>query len=204
MRLPPTARLALLLAVGLTACAAEKQPFRSAMEPQLRLEVLPTGALIELDGIGVGRGSCSTPAPEPGEHVLVVSADGFEPVERQLSRGSLDGVRVGVVLRPEGFGGTRRLDYDEPTGLAVAGAALQKAGRHRDAHDFAARAAALDGRLPLAQRVLGDALAALGRRDEARAAWGRYLFLQPDAPDAAEVEKRMMQGRATFDMPAGR
>ena len=63
---------------------------------------------------------------------------------------------------------------------------------------------ALDPRLPLAQRALGDALAALGSRDAARAAWGRYLILVPDAPDAAEVERKMSQGRTTFDMPAGR
>jgi tetratricopeptide (TPR) repeat protein len=190
------------LALALSGCAAEKQSFRDTIQPELLIEVLPAGALLELDGVGLGRGSRSVPAPAPGEHLLTVSADGFEPVERPLPKGSLDGVRVGVALRPAGFGASRRLELDEPEGLAAAATTLGRAGRHRDAYDYAARAVALDRRLPLAQRALGDALAALGRRDEARAAWGRYLLLAPDAADAAAVEQRMSQGRTTFEMPA--
>ena len=55
-----------------------------------------------------------------------------------------------------------------------------------------------------AQEAGDDALAALGKRNEARAAWGRYLILAPDAPDRAEVERRMGEGRTTIDLPAGR
>lgn len=196
--------LALVAALAAGCAADEKASFRSVAPPELYLEVLPRGALLELDGVGVGRGSRAVPAPPPGEHVLVVSADGFEPLERPLPAGPLDGVRVGTALRPEGFGAARRLDLDEPADLAAAAVALGRAGRHRDAQDYAARAAALDARLPLAQRALGDALAALGRRGEARAAWGRYLMSAPDAPDRAEVERRMGEGRSTIDLPAGR
>lgn len=196
---------ALLAALALAAgCAAEKQPFRTVATPELFLEVLPRGALLELDGVAVGRGSRAIPAPPPGDHLLVVSADGFEPAERRLPREALDQARVGVALRPEGFGASRALDLDEPTGLAAAAGLLGRAGRHRDALDYAWRASELDGRLPAAQRALGDALAALGRKDEARAAWGRYLLLAPEAADAREVERRMGEGRATFEMPAGR
>lgn len=197
----PAALAALALALG---CAAEKESVRELAPPELYLEVLPRGALLELDGVGVGKGSRGVPAPPPGAHALVVSAEGFEPLERPLPSGPLDGVRVGVALRPEGFGASRRLELDEPDGLASAAMALGRAGRRRDALDYAARAAALDARHALAQRALGDALAALGRRDEARAAWGRYLLLDPDAPDRAEVERRMGEGRTTIDLPAGR
>lgn len=203
---PPAARrLAGLLLAGLAAtagCGGGKVSFREVAPPELYLEVLPRGALLELDGVAVGRGSRGVPAPPPGAHVVAASAEGFEPLERPLPAGPLDGVRVGVALRPEGFGAARALELDEPSGLAAAAAALVRAGRHRDAADYAARAVALDGRLALAQRALGDALAALGRRDEARAAWGRYLILAPDAPDRAAVERRMGEGRATFDAPA--
>lgn len=197
-------RRALALLPLLAACAGERPTLRDVAPPELYLEVLPRHALLELDGVGVGKGSRAIPAPPAGAHVLVASADGFEPLERALPQGSLDGVRVGVALRPEGFGASRRLELDEPAGLAVAAAALGRTGRHRDALDYASRAAALDGRHALAQRALGDALAALGRRDEARAAWGRYLLLAPDAPDAREVEARMGAGRATFEVPGRR
>jgi tetratricopeptide (TPR) repeat protein len=194
----------LALALAAVGCASDRESFRDVAPPELLLEVLPRGALLELDGVAVGRGSRAIPAPRPGAHVLVVSADGFEPVERGLPEGSLDGVRVGVALRPEGFGAARRLELDEASGLAAAAVALGRGGRHRDAHDYGARAVALDGRNALAQRALGDALSALGRRDEARAAWGRYLLLAPDAPDARDVEQRMGTGRATFEVPTGR
>lgn len=202
-----TAALALALlalALGLLACAAEKQPFRSVAPPELLVEVLPRQALLELDGVGVGRGSRAVEAPAPGEHLLVASAEGFEPQERRLPAGSLDGVRVGLALAPDGYGAGRALDLDEPTGLAQAAVALSRAGRHADALDYAGRAAALDPRLPLAQRALGDALAGLGRRGEARGAWARYLLLAPDAPDAAAVERRLDEGRTTYDVPARR
>lgn len=194
-------RAALLLAA---ACAGERPSLRDVAPPELYLEVLPRHARLQLDGVDLGTGSRAVPAPPAGEHLLAAGADGFEPLERPLPPGSLDGVRFGVALRPEGFGASRRLELDEPAGLAAAAAALGRSGRHRDALDYAARAAALDGRNALAQRALGDALAALGRRDEARAAWGRYLLLAPDAADAAEVEARMGAGRATFDVPGRR
>jgi tetratricopeptide (TPR) repeat protein len=197
------AKVTLLLLLA-AACAAEKESVRELAPPELYLEVLPRGALLELDGVGVGTGSRGIPAPPPGAHALVVSAEGFEPLERPLPEGALDGVRIGVALRPEGFGASRRLDLDEPDGLASAATTLGRSGRHRDAHDYAARAAALDARHALAQRALGDALAALGKRNEARAAWGRYLLLEPDAPDRAEVERRVGEGRTTIDLPAGR
>lgn len=204
LRQPPVTLAALALALAAGGCAPGRDAFRDVAPPELLLEVLPRGALLELDGVAVGRGSRAIPAPAAGAHLLTVSADGFEPLERPLPEGSLDGVRVGVALRPEGFGAARRLELDEAAGLAAAAVALGRAGRHRDAHDYAARAAGLDARLALAQRALGDALAALGRRDEARAAWGRYLLLAPDAPDAREVEQRLGAGRATFEVPAGR
>lgn len=203
-----TSSRAWALAVGLTgalaACAGEKLPPSTLAPPELLVEVLPRNALLELDGVGQGKGSRSLPAPAPGEHVLVVSAPGFEPVERPLPRGPLDGVRVGVALAPEGPGQAQPLDLDEPAGLARASAVLCRAGRHRDALDYASRAVALDGRFPAAQRALGDALAGLRRQDEARAAWGRYLLLAPDAPDAAAVARRMEEGRTTFELGPGR
>jgi tetratricopeptide (TPR) repeat protein len=193
----------LLVLSALSACAEEKHSFKEVMPQELLLEVLPASALVELDGTTVGTGSRAIPVPDPGEHTLVVSAAGFEPLERPLPKGPLANQRVSLVLRPEGFGQSQRLEYDEPTGLAAAAAALNRAGRHADAVDYATRAVALNGKLPPALRALGDALAKVGRRNEARAAWGRYLSLVPDAPDADAVARRMSEGRATFDMKTG-
>lgn len=192
-------RLLLAVPVALLAACAGGRARESLAPPELLVEVLPRLADVALDGAPVGRGTRAVPAPAPGVHRLTVVAEGYDPEERPLPEGPLAGARVAVALRPAGFGASRRLDYDEPEGLAQAAATLARAGRHRDAADYASRAAGLDPSLPLAQRALGDALAGLGRRDEARSAWGRYLRLAPDAPDAAAVERRMGEGRATFD-----
>ncbi|HEY6002439.1 MAG TPA: hypothetical protein VIV57_06155, partial [Anaeromyxobacter sp.] len=99
-------------------------------------------------------------------------------------------------LRPSGLATARALDYDDAEGLAGAAAFLARAGAHRDAADYAGRAAALDPGLALAQRILGDALYRLGDRDHAVAAWSQYVRLSPDAPDAADVSDRIDEARS--------
>lgn len=166
------------------------------------IEVLPRAADVELDGRAVGRGSRAVPAPPAGEHVLRVRAGGFEPLERTLPPQSLAGARLGAALRPLGFGSARPVDLDEPEGLALAGAHLTRAGDARDAVDYAERALALDPTLALPWRVLGDARAALGDPRRAGEAWARYLFLAPDAPDAARVTRAIegVRGGTTIEL----
>jgi tetratricopeptide (TPR) repeat protein len=160
------------------------------------VEVLPRGARVSVDGRPVGEGSRAIPAPPPGEHVLAVEADGYEAAGRPLPEGELAGVRVAVALRPAGLASTRALDYDEAEGLAAAAAFLGRVGADRDAADYAARAAALEPGLAVAQRALGDARFRLGDRPRAIAAWSEYLRLSPDAPDAAEVANRIEAARS--------
>lgn len=160
------------------------------------VEVLPRAARVSLDGRPVGEGSRTIPAPPAGEHVLGVEADGYEAAGRALPEGDLAGIRVAVALRPSGLATARALDYDDAEGLAGAAAFLARAGAHRDAADYAGRAAALDPGLALAQRILGDALYRLGDRDHAVAAWSQYVRLSPDAPDAADVSDRIDEARS--------
>ena len=196
--------LALALALAAAGCAGPRGPAEPLAAPELLVQVLPRHAAVALDGAPLGAGDRAVPAPAPGPHRLAVAAEGFEPVELALAGGPLDGARVGVALRPAGLGSARAVDYDEPSGLALAAAALARAGRHREALDYADRALALDGGLALAWRARGDAQAGLGRRAEARAAWGRYLELQPQAPDRGALEARIIDDRAGFDLPADR
>jgi tetratricopeptide (TPR) repeat protein len=160
------------------------------------VEVLPRDARVSLDGQPVGEGSCAIPAPPAGEHVLAVAADGYEAAGRALPEGDLAGVRVAVALRPSGLASARAVDYDDAEGLAGAAAFLVRVGAHRDAADYAGRAAALDPGLAPALRILGDALFRLGDRGRAVAAWSEYLRLSPDAPDAADVSDRVDEARS--------
>lgn len=199
--------LALLGAAALAlACASGRRARFEEVEPaEVLIEVLPRNAEVELDGRALGPGSRTAPAPTGAdEHVLRVRADGYSPVERVLPPGSLAGVRLAEALRPEGFGGARALEYDDAPGLAAAGAALARSGRAEDAIDYASRAAALDPRLPLAQRALGDAFAERGDAAHAAAAWGRYLQLAPGAPDAAAIADRLSRLRGDVALPVER
>ncbi len=155
------------------------------------MEVLPRSARVTLDGRPLGEGSRVVKAPPPGEHVLAVSADGYEPVERALTEDDLAGARVAAALRPRGFGAVRPVDYDDAETLALAAAFLLGSGAPRDAADYGERAVALDPGFPDAHRVLGDALHALGDRRRAATEWAEYLRLAPDAPDAARVSDRL-------------
>lgn len=183
------------LAIAAGCGGSRREGVRAGTPPELLVEVLPRAARVSLDGRPVGPVSGPIPAPAAGGHVLAVEAAGYEPSERALPDGELAGVRVAVALRPSGFLPARALDYDDAEGLAGAAAFLARSGRDRDAADYAARAAALEARLALPRRVLGDALFRLGERERAIAAWSEYLRLSPGAPDAAEVAARIDEAR---------
>jgi tetratricopeptide (TPR) repeat protein len=185
--------LALALAAG---CGAPRHEVREERAPtELLVEVLPRRAEVTLDGVSLGPGSRTIPAPRAGEHVLVVAADGYEGVTRPLPEDDLAGARVAEALRPDGFAAARPLDYDDPEGLALAAAFLAAGGDARDAADYAERALALDPAHPLAHRARGDALARLGEGARAAEAWEEYLRRAPDAPDAAAVAERIEAAR---------
>jgi tetratricopeptide (TPR) repeat protein len=193
---PRPALLLAALAALLAAPGCARGARGPGAPPEVLVEVLPRSAAVELDGRPLGRGSRAVPAP-PGadEHVLRVSAEGYEAEERRLPAGSLAGARVGAALRPRGFPSGRLLDYDDAAGLAAAAAFLARAGPAEDAADYAERAVALEPGSALAHLALGDALVRMGRRDEAMRLWSRYLRLTPEAPDADVVARRMEEVR---------
>jgi tetratricopeptide (TPR) repeat protein len=194
---PRTTLLGSALGLALVAgCAGARQRPDEKPQPELLVEVLPRGARVALDGRPLPAANRPVPAPPRGLHRLTAEADGYEPAERDLPEGDLAGVRVALALRPAGLAFARALDYDDAEGLAAAAAFLARSGADRDAADYADRAAALDPRLPLARRVLGDALFRLGDRSRAVDAWTEYLKLWPDAPDAAAVSDRIDEARA--------
>jgi tetratricopeptide (TPR) repeat protein len=172
--------------------------------PELLVEVLPGAADVALDGLALGRGSRTVAAPPVGVHVVSVSAAGYAPERRELPPGDLGGVRVAVVLRPEGFGSGRALDYDEAEGLSFAAAFLVRSGDAHDAAEYAERAIAVDPGAALAHRARGDALDRMGDRRNAVGEWSEYLRLRPGAPDAAAVSERIARVRGDVLVPAER
>jgi tetratricopeptide (TPR) repeat protein len=201
---PPraTAALAAALAVTVGGCRGPRARAAALRPSEVLVEVLPRSARVELDGRPIGAGVAATASPAAAdEHVLRFSADGYEPEERVFPAGSLDGVRIAAALRPRGFGAARVIDYDDAPALAAAAEWLAEIGDPRDAAEYAERAIAVDPGVAAAHRSLGDARRRAGDDEGAVAAWAEYLRRVPDAPDAAEVERRMGAVRRDVRLP---
>jgi len=198
----PSAFLA-TLAATLLACAAERESWRAVAPPEVLVEVLPHAARVDLDGQPLGAGSRTVPVPEATRlYKLRATAPGFEPAEVEQPGEKLAGSRLGMALRPEGFGSGRRLDLDDPTGLSHAAAQLERAGRPREAVEYAERALSL-AEVPVAHRVLGAAYARLGDRRASIRHYTDYLGLAPDAPDAAAISRALEKERGDITIPSG-
>ncbi len=202
---PPRATAAVLaaaLAATLGGCRGPRARAEALRPPEVLIEVLPRTAHVELDGRPLGAGGGTVASPRTAdEHVLRVSADGYEPEERVLAGGSLDGARIAAALRPRGFGSAGAVDYDDAAALAAAAEWLVSAGEPRDAAEYAERAIAVDPAVAVAHRALGDARARAGDPAAAVAAWAEYLRRSPGAADAAAVERKMDAARRDVRAP---
>jgi len=192
---------AFLLALVGMACTAPKQAWRES-PPEVLVELLPQRAQLFIDGAPAEPTGHPVVLRDPA-HVYVFRAvlQGFLPLETKGTGSALSGARLGLVLRPDGFGEARRLDLDDGRGLAAAAALLERRGAHADALEYADRAAEVAPELPLARRVLGDAALALGQRRRAIAEYSAYLSLAPDAPDREMVQARVEGLRGDLTIP---
>jgi hypothetical protein len=190
-------RLPALLVLAAAACAAEKQPWREAVPPRTEvfLDVLPRSAEVRVGGAFSGRGPHVLTLGEEAV-TLEVAAPGFDPARLRVEPRA--GPRVGVALRPEGFGAGRKVDIDDPLALVAASSGLLRAGKATEAAEYAERAVEVAPQLPTPRRALGTALARLGKRSQAAQELSQYLQLAPSAADRAEVER--LVGRLRGDM----
>jgi tetratricopeptide (TPR) repeat protein len=201
----PALRLALAASAACAALACAGRPATSwaeAAPPEVYVEVLPRDAALSLDGAPLGRGSRTVRLPDAARrYTFRATAPGFAPAERSGEGAKLAGAQLGLVLRPDGFGEGRRLDLDDPQGLAAAAALLGKGGRHAAALAYAERAVELQPEAPLPHRVAGDAAWALGQRKRAVQAYSAYLAASPAAHDRAAVERRLEELRGDITLP---
>ncbi len=182
-------------------CSAPKQAWREPV-PEVLVEVVPPRALLALDGRVVGAGGRAVPVPEAAHrYLLEARAAGFEPRRVEGTGEALAGSRVGLVLRPEGYGEARPLDLDDARSLAAAASFLGHQGRHREALLYAERAVEASPDEPLAHRAVGDAAIALGDRKRAAQAYSAYLVRAPRASDRRAVEERISELRGDLTIP---
>jgi tetratricopeptide (TPR) repeat protein len=184
------------------ACAAPKQSWRDATQPEVFVDVLPRRAELFVDGQSLGPGPHTIPVPDPEHRYrLRATAAGFLPAEREEPGSRLAGARVGVVLRPQVFGAARPLDFDDGDSLAAASLALQRAGDGAAGLEYAERAVEATPGSARAQRALGDAAMAAGDRQRAIQAYSAYLRLAPGPEDGREIAARVEQLRGDVTIP---
>jgi len=184
------------------ACAPAKQPWTEAIpsRPEVLLEVLPLEAEVRQDGAVIGGGTLTVKLGE-GPSTVEVAAAGFEPRQVVLDPKTQAGARVGVVLRPTGYGEARPLALEDGPALASASAWLLRAGRVAEAAAYAERAVQAAPAAPAPRRALGLALAKQGKRNRAAQELSQYLQLAPGAPDRAEIEAAVERFRGDISIP---
>jgi uncharacterized protein YciW len=192
------------VALVLAACGPRRATWDEVRPPEAHLDTLPTGALLLVDGVEVGRTPLSIPVRDVTHtYALRLEAAGFETLESRQVGESMAGARLQLVLRPLGFGTQRKLDPGDPVGLAQAAAALLKAGLPREALAFAS-ASVEAGDSAVAHRLSGEAYRQLGNRNRAVQEYSLYLSMDPGAPDRAAIEKAIAAARGDIPMTAPR
>jgi hypothetical protein len=187
----PSAAAVLLLTFTLAGPA--KQSWEEVTTPDVRAEFLPRSALVEVDGQARGRGYALLKITDPQQVFRVkLSAEGFETEEAPVEAGRIVNRELLIALRPAGF--DRRLVTNDAPAMALAAAALWRAGRVDDAADYADQSLRA-GNTPLANRVLGDVWRSRGNRDQATKYYTMYLSLTDNPPDAAEIRAWLLQPR---------
>lgn len=194
---------ALLAALAANAASA-KESWDSVVKPEVKVEVLPRSALVEVDGQARGRGFATLDVTDPKRRFLVrASAEGFETAEAVVEGGSIADRHFFLALRPAGFGSGRRVDPGDAPSMALAAAALWRAGRVDAAAEYAEQSLR-GGNTPLANRVLGDVWRRRGNRDRAIQHYAMYLSLADNPPDAAEIKDWVSQVKGDITVPAER
>ena len=195
---PPRATAAVLaaaLAVTVGGCRGARARAEALRPSEVLIEVLPRSARVELDGrpLGAGGGAVASPIAAD-EHVLRVSAEGYEPEERVLPAGSLDGARIarGAPAARLRLGGRDRLRR-RPGARGGRGVARRGAANRAMLPSTPSAPSPSIPAVAVAHRALGDARARAGEPAAAVAAWAGYLRRSPEAADAAAVE-RLMEG----------
>lgn len=194
-----------LAAAALASCAPAKQAWSEAAppRPEVFLDVLPRDAEVRLDGVPVGQGPITLKLGDARARVEVKAA-GFDPWELALDPQTSGGARLGVVLRPTGFGVGRPLDIDEAAGLATASAWLLRSGKAVEAAWYAERAVEVSPNAPEPRKALGLALAKQGKKGRAAQELSSYLQFAPAAPDRQEIEVMVTRLRGDIAIPVRR
>ena len=183
---------ALLTALSLLA-APEKETWDAANPAMARASFLPRSAVIEVDGQPRGRGSVELEVADPKRSFRIrLSAEGFEPREAVVEAGQIARRQFFLALRPAGL--DRDVDTSDAPSLALASAALWRAGRVDDAADYAEQSLR-NGNTALANKVLGEVWRKRGDRDRAVRYFTMYLSLAPSSSEGPEIKAWLMQDR---------
>lgn len=195
-----------LLALSLTACAAPQKVSLADLTSVAHLSSLPSGAQVIESGQPLGHTPLDLPLRAGQTYTLTLALPGFTSQLVSGDRAKLLGTnsgQLGLVLVPSGYKPPGRLSLDDPRGLTALAGEVERRKDWGHAAEIWARVLVLRPRSPRAHKGMGSALAKLGRDEEAIRQYEQYLFLEPDAPDAARVQRVIDAYRGGLDVRSG-
>ena len=189
--------LIVLAAIG---CAGEPPPTLDDISSDVRIDTLPNQAHVAVDGKDQGPAPATIHVAAGQSYRIAVTAVGFEPRNFGGSGDELLKNRtVQIILAPQGFEGAPP-SSDDVAGISAAAEALERRKSWGQAAEYWHRVIELAPRGARGHKGLGSCLAKLGKDELAIREYEQYLFLDPDAEDAARVRKAIDSFRGGIEI----
>ncbi len=183
-------------------CAGAPPQSLDELSSDLRVDSLPAKAQVAVNGQWMGTAPVTVHLDRQQAYQIQLWVPGFQTRAFGGSANALLAVRsIELVLAPDGFNGPA-LAGNDATRLTAAAELLEQKADWAHALEFWRRVVVLAPRNARAHRGLGSAFAKLGQDEQAIREYAQYLFLEPNAPDAARVQRAIDNYRGGINVPS--
>jgi tetratricopeptide (TPR) repeat protein len=183
------------------ACAGAPPQTLDDLSTDLRVDSLPARAQVAVNGQWLGFTPATIHLDRGQTYQVAVSAPGFQMRAFGGTADALLRVRsFEVVLVPDGLTSPAPQGNDA-AGLTAIAERLEALKDWNHAAEFWRRVVTLAPRGARGHRGLGSAYAKLGQDELAIREYAQYLFLAPNAPDAARVQRAIDAYRGGINVP---
>jgi tetratricopeptide (TPR) repeat protein len=191
----------LLCVAAQLACAGAPPQTLDDLSTDLRVESLPQGARVVVNGQALGLTPATVHLDRQQAYEIALGFPGFQTRSFGGTANALLRTRtIELVLAPDGFTAPPPAGND-PAGLTVVADMLERKADWVHALEFWRRVVILAPRDARGHRGLGSAYAKLGQDEKAVREYAQYLFLDPTAPDAARVQRAVDNYRGGINVP---
>lgn len=195
----------MLVGLCYAGCAADRQSLND-LGLDIRLSSLPAGAQVQNNGRDIGVTPMSLHLDSDGPVSLTFALAGYAPrtivgTRDEIYRKSKG--EIAIVLLPLGYNPGAPPTASDLEGLTRLAQELERRGEWERAAQIWEHILSFSPRYARAHRGMGSCMAKMGRDEEAIREYEQYLFLVPDAPDAARVQRAIDRYRGGIPASPG-